>query len=84
MRKERKVEHDNKEKAAARTLELAKRLLKNADDEGAGRVLLDTVIRQFGETKAARQAKEVWNGLPNTGYKFPVDAPPKHVGKDGP
>lgn len=80
IRQNRKVEFDDKEKAAGRVLEVARELLKNANDEGAGRVLLQNVIRQFGETQAGRRAKEVWNGLPNTDHKFPIDAPWKHVG----
>jgi hypothetical protein len=73
MRTERRVEHDDKEKAAARTLELAKQLLKDANDEGAGRVLLETLARRFGETQAGRKAKSVWNALPNVRYRFPAN-----------
>lgn len=78
MRKQRKVEFDYKEKAAGRVLAAAKELLENANDEGAGRVLLETVIRQFGETEACREAKQIWIRLPNVTYRPWLESP-KHV-----
>jgi hypothetical protein len=65
----------NRQMAAALILELAQRQLKEPESESVGRELLESVIRNYMETKAAREAKQIWNGLPGTTYKFPLDLP---------
>lgn len=65
----------SRQSAAALILELAQHQLKAPESEAVGRELLELVIRNYMETKSAREAKQIWNGLPGTTFKFPLDGP---------
>ena len=85
MRKDRKTEHNNKVRAASEVLELAKRLLRQPESEGAGRVLLETIIKQFGQTDASGEATRIWNSLPNVSHTYSLrDSANKHMPIDEP
>jgi hypothetical protein len=69
-RKERAAELGANEKAAASLLELAKKQLGEPENEAAGRVLLQWIVKQATGTKARQEAMNIWNGLPDVKFKF--------------